>query len=108
MQTQESFLEGLAQGVVAERIEIDYVDLRRPVSEVWDRRALLVHLVRTGLAKLGTKRTTTRQVRISFHGTYWPVYRTVEPFTYCMELGTVIPSAVLSPPKEGKASPVSL
>src|SRR6266852_138720 len=51
MQTKESFLEGLAQDVVAERIEIDYVDLRGPAFESWDRRALLVHLVRTGLAE---------------------------------------------------------
>jgi hypothetical protein len=51
VQTQESFLEGLAQDVVAERIEIDYVDPRGPVFETWDRRALLVHLVRTGLAE---------------------------------------------------------
>jgi hypothetical protein len=50
-QTKESFLEGLAQDVVAERIEIDYVDLRGPVFESWDRRALLVHLVRAGLAE---------------------------------------------------------
>ena len=41
-------------------------------------------------------------MRISFHGTYWLVSRTVELFTYGMELGTVIPSAALSPPKEGK------
>ena len=50
-QTKESFLEGIAQDVVAERIEIDYVDLRGPAFESWDRRALLVHLVRTGLAE---------------------------------------------------------
>jgi hypothetical protein len=50
VQTKESFLEGLAQDVVAERIEIDYVDLRGPAFENWDRRALLVHLVRAGLA----------------------------------------------------------
>src|SRR5712675_1756520 len=50
-QTTESFLEGLAQDVVAERIEIDHVDLRGPAFESWDRRALLVHLVRTGLAE---------------------------------------------------------
>ncbi len=48
---KESFLEGLAQDVVAERIEIDYVDLRGPAFESWDRRALLVHLVRAGLAE---------------------------------------------------------
>jgi hypothetical protein len=51
VQTKESFLEGLAQDVVAERIEIDYVDLHGPAFESWDRRALLVHLVSTGLAE---------------------------------------------------------
>jgi hypothetical protein len=51
VQTQGSFLAGLAQDVVAERIEIDYVDLRGPAFESWDRRALLVHLVRAGLAE---------------------------------------------------------
>jgi hypothetical protein len=50
-QPKESFLEGLAQDVVPERIEIDYVDLRGPAFESWDRRALLVHLVRAGLAE---------------------------------------------------------
>ncbi len=50
-QTKESFLESLAQDVVAERIEIDYVDLRGPAFESWDRRALLAHLVRAGLAE---------------------------------------------------------
>jgi hypothetical protein len=51
VQLKESFLEGLAQDVVAERIEIDYADLRGPAFETWDRRALLVHLVRAGLAE---------------------------------------------------------
>jgi hypothetical protein len=51
VQTQEAFLEGLAQDVVAERIEIDYVDFRGPAFESWDCRALLVHLVRAGLAE---------------------------------------------------------
>jgi hypothetical protein len=51
VQTQESFLEGLAEDVVAERIEIDYVDLRGPAFASWDRHALLVHLVRAGLAE---------------------------------------------------------
>jgi hypothetical protein len=51
VQIKESFLEGLAQDVVAERIEIDYVDLRGPAFESWDRRALLVHLVCAGLAE---------------------------------------------------------
>jgi hypothetical protein len=51
VQTKESFLAGLAQDVVAERIEIDYVDLSGPAFESWDRRALLTHLVRAGLAE---------------------------------------------------------
>jgi hypothetical protein len=51
VQSKESFLEGMAQDVVAERTEIDYVDLRGPAFENWDRRALLVHLVRAGLAE---------------------------------------------------------
>jgi hypothetical protein len=51
VQTQESFLEGVAQDVVAQRIEIDYVDLNGPAFESWDRRALSVHLVRAGLAE---------------------------------------------------------
>src|SRR5258708_3921394 len=50
LQTMESFLEGLAQDVVEERIEIDYVDLRGPAFESWDRRTLLAHLVYAGLA----------------------------------------------------------
>jgi hypothetical protein len=50
-QIKESFLEGLAQDVVAERIEIDYVDLRGPAFENWDHRALLAQLVRDGLAE---------------------------------------------------------
>jgi hypothetical protein len=49
--TKESFLEGLAEDVVAERIEIDYVDLGGPAFESWDRRTLLVQLVRGGLAE---------------------------------------------------------
>jgi hypothetical protein len=49
--TKESFLEGLTQDVVAERIEVDYVDVRGLAFESWDHRALLVHLVRAGLAE---------------------------------------------------------
>jgi hypothetical protein len=51
LQTKESFLEGLSQDVVKERIEIDFVDFRGPAFVGWDRRALLVHLVRAGLAE---------------------------------------------------------
>ncbi len=50
-QVKDSFLQGLAQDVVPERIEIDYVDLQGPAFESWDRRALLVQLVRDGLAE---------------------------------------------------------
>jgi hypothetical protein len=50
LQGKESFLEGLAQDVVKERIEIDYMDLRGPAFERWDRRTLLAHLVCAGLA----------------------------------------------------------
>lgn len=49
-ETKESFLQGLAQDL-EKRIEIDYVDLRGPAFEMWDRRAFLVHLVQAGLAE---------------------------------------------------------
>ena len=51
LQTKESFLAGLAQDVVKERIEIDYVDLRGPAFESWDRRALPADLVHGGFAE---------------------------------------------------------
>src|SRR5580692_9377441 len=51
LQTQESFLEGVAQDVVKERIEIDYIDLRGPAFETWDRLTLLAHLVSRGFAE---------------------------------------------------------
>jgi len=51
LESTESFLEGLAQDVVKERIEIDYLDFRGPVFESWDRAALLAHLVSAGLAE---------------------------------------------------------
>jgi hypothetical protein len=46
----ESFLRGVAQEVVKERIEIDYIDLRGPAFESWDQRTLLAHLVSAGFA----------------------------------------------------------
>ena len=49
--SKEAFLEALTQDVVADRIEIDYIDVRGPTFDGWDRRALLVHLVRAGLAE---------------------------------------------------------
>jgi hypothetical protein len=51
LQTEESFLAGLAQDVVKERIEIDYMDVRGPAFERWDRRRLLAHLVKAGFAE---------------------------------------------------------
>ena len=48
--TKESFLQGVAQDL-EKRIEIDYVDLRGPAFEMWDPRALLMHLVQAGLAE---------------------------------------------------------
>jgi hypothetical protein len=51
LQSEESFLAGLAQDVVRERIEIDYVDLRGPAFESWDRRTVLAHLVSGGFAE---------------------------------------------------------
>ncbi len=51
LQTEESFLAGLAEDVIKERIEIDYVDLRGPAFEGWDRRTLPAHLVSGGFAE---------------------------------------------------------
>ena len=49
--SQGTFLEGLAQDVGGERIEVDYLELRGLAFEGWDQRALLVHLVRAGFAE---------------------------------------------------------
>jgi hypothetical protein len=51
LQTEESFLASLAQDVVRERIEIDYMDVRGPAFENWDRRSLLAELVSRGFAQ---------------------------------------------------------
>jgi hypothetical protein len=51
LQSEESFLAGLAEDVVKERIEIDYMDLRGPEFEGWDRRSLLASLVSKGFAE---------------------------------------------------------
>jgi hypothetical protein len=51
LQTKESFLAGVAEDVVKERIEIDYMDLRGPAFEGWDRRTLLARLVSAGFAE---------------------------------------------------------
>jgi hypothetical protein len=51
LQTKETFLAGLAEDVVKERIEIDYLNLRGPAFEGWDRRTLLALLVSGGFAE---------------------------------------------------------
>jgi hypothetical protein len=51
VQTEESFLASVAEDVVKERIEIDYVDLRGPAFESWDRRTVLAHLASGGFAE---------------------------------------------------------
>lgn len=51
LQTEESFLEGVTQDVVRERVEIDYVEFHGPAFESWNRAALLARLVSSGLAE---------------------------------------------------------
>jgi hypothetical protein len=50
LQTRESFLEQVAQGV-EKRVEIDYAEVRGFAFEGWDQRTLLAQLVRSGLAE---------------------------------------------------------
>jgi hypothetical protein len=51
LQTRESFLGGVTQDVVKDRIEIDYIDLRGPAFETWDIHALPAYLVSAGFAE---------------------------------------------------------
>jgi hypothetical protein len=51
LQTEESFLAGLAEDVVKERIEIDYMDFRGPAFDSWDRPTLMARLVSGGFAE---------------------------------------------------------
>jgi len=51
LQIEESFLAGLGEDVLSERIEIDFMDLRGPAFEGWDRRTLLARLVTKGFAE---------------------------------------------------------
>ena len=51
LQVEESFLAGLGEDVVKQRIEIDYIDLRGAAFEAWDRRSLLARLVSKGFAE---------------------------------------------------------
>ena len=49
LQTKESFFDGLAQDVIRERIEIDFVDFCGPAFASWNRRTILAYLVHAGL-----------------------------------------------------------
>ena len=51
LRTKETFLEGLAQDVVRERIEVDFVEFRGPAFSDWDHQTLLAHLVQAGYAE---------------------------------------------------------
>jgi hypothetical protein len=51
LETKESFFAGLAQDVVRERIEIDFVDFHGPAFANWDHPTLLAYLVHAGLAE---------------------------------------------------------
>src|SRR5438552_15042922 len=50
-ESQDVFLRGLSDDMAAGRIEIDLIDIRGPAFQTWERRALLVELVRSGLAE---------------------------------------------------------
>ncbi len=50
LETKESFFESIAQDL-EKRIEIDYAEVRGAAFEGWDQRAILVQLVRAGLAE---------------------------------------------------------
>src|SRR4029077_20822081 len=41
LQSKDSFLEGLAQDVVRDRIEVDFVEFRGPAFSGWDHQTLL-------------------------------------------------------------------
>jgi len=50
LEPEESFFENIAQDV-EKRIEIDYAEVRGAAFEGWDQRAILAHLVTSGLAE---------------------------------------------------------
>ena len=50
-ESRDVFLRGLSEDIAAGRIEIDLIDIRGRAFEAWERRALLVELVRSGLAE---------------------------------------------------------
>jgi len=50
-QTMESFLEGLTEDVVRQRIEIDFAEVRGPAFSGWDQQTLQAYLVHVGFAE---------------------------------------------------------
>jgi hypothetical protein len=50
-ESRDVFLRGLAEDIAPGRIEIDLIDIRGRAFEAWEPRALLVELVRSGLAE---------------------------------------------------------
>src|SRR4029077_16768552 len=51
LQTKESFLKGLAEDVVRDRIEIDFAEVRGPAFSGWDPQTLLAYLAHAGFAE---------------------------------------------------------
>jgi hypothetical protein len=51
LQPMEAFLEVLAQDIVRDRIEVDFVEFRGPAFSGWNHQTLLAQLVRTGFAE---------------------------------------------------------
>jgi hypothetical protein len=52
LQTMESFLEGLTEDVVRQRIEIDFAEVRGPAFSGWDQQTLQAYLVHAGFAEV--------------------------------------------------------
>jgi hypothetical protein len=52
LQTRESFLDGLTEDVVRQRIEIDVAEVRGPAFYGWDQQTLQAYLVHAGFAEV--------------------------------------------------------
>lgn len=74
LQTREAFLECVAQDVVKDRIEIDYLDVRGPAFQNWDLHSLPVYLVSAGFAE----------------GVYFPAKGTAVPLSEALYKKTVV------------------
>jgi hypothetical protein len=51
LQTKESLLDGLGEGVVRERIEIDFAEVRGPAFSDWNHETILAYLAHAGFAE---------------------------------------------------------